>query len=105
LLKFAFDHGVDVYAALNTIHEILDLPPYVPKHSTRRGVGINGLIDDILAILPVDALKTLYDYKVQNSPDFKELDDAIHGPEFAVSIHCFYLSQVSCCLWYVHTCV
>ena len=108
-MKFINDLGVDVYAIINTIHDILGLPPFQPplqpRHSTRSGSGLKGLIDDIIAVLPLDELKALFNEKLETSPDFQALVAGIQSPEFAVSIHCVYLSYVSCCLWYVYTCV
>jgi hypothetical protein len=104
-VKFLSDLGVDVYAIINQIHDILGFPPFVPRHSTRRGVGINGLIEDLLAVLPLEELKALFDLKLETSEYFKALVEGIQSEEFAVSIHCVYLSYVSCCLWYVHTSV
>lgn len=98
-MKFIGDLGIDIYTIINTIHDIIGLPPYQPKHSTRRGVGINGLLDDLIAVLPVEELKALYEEKLKTSPDFQALIAAIQSAEFAVSVHCVYLSYVSCCLW------
>jgi len=72
------------------------LPPIEPRHSARRGVGVSGLLEDVLAVLPLDNLKALFDEKVQTSKDFQALIAGIQSPEFAVSIHCVYLSYVSC---------
>jgi hypothetical protein len=95
--------GVDIYTIINTIHDILGLPPFVPKYNTRRGVGIKGLLDDLIAVIPLDDLKALFEQKKQTSPDFQVVIAAIQSPEFKVSIHCVYFSYVSFCLWYVHT--
>jgi len=104
-VKFISDLGVDVYTIINTIHDILGLPPFQPRHSTRRGVGLSGLFQDIAAVLPLDELKALFNYKLETSKDFQALVAGIQSEEFSVSIHCVYLSYVSCCLWYVHTSV
>jgi hypothetical protein len=72
------------------------LPPFEQRHSARRGVGVSGLLEDVLAVLPLDDLKALFDEKVQTSEDFQALIAGIQSPEFAVSIHCVYLSYVSC---------
>jgi len=69
------------------------------------GVGIYGLIDDVVAVLPVSELKTLFDKKMKTSKDFRTLVTAIHSPEYAVIILCFYFSYISCCLSYVHSSV
>ncbi|KAJ4440685.1 hypothetical protein ANN_08833 [Periplaneta americana] len=84
--NFLKEHGLDVVDYINEIHSIIGLPPFVPpsRRHARRGVGINGLIDDVIAILPVDELKALFQEKLETSPDFKALYDAIRSPEFQI---------------------
>ncbi|PNF37061.1 Protein G12, partial [Cryptotermes secundus] len=82
LIKIPEELGIDVNSIINLIHEIIGLPPYAARKNTRRGVGLNGLIDDLIAILPIDDLKALFEKKQQTSPDFKALIDAIQSPEF-----------------------
>ncbi|XP_069688223.1 protein G12-like [Periplaneta americana] len=84
--NFLKDHVLDVVDYINENHSIIGLPPFVPpsRRHARRGVGINGLIDDVIAILPVDELKALFPEKMETSPDFKALYDAIRSPEFQV---------------------
>jgi len=104
-LKFINDQGVDVYAIVNEVHDILDLPPLHPTNTTHMGVGIIGLIEDVIAELAVDDLKALFDMKMETREYFKTLVTALKTPVFVVSIHCVYLNFVSCCLCYVHTSV
>ena len=113
-MKFLNGLGVDVYTIINQIHDFLGFPPFPPsppfpplqpRHSTRRGVGISGLLQDLLDVLPLEELKALFDSKLQTSEYFKAFVEGIQSEEFAVSIHCIYLSYDSCCLWYVHTSV
>jgi len=101
-VKFLDDLGVDATGKINTIHDIIGLPPLQARRSTRRGVGVSGLVNDVLALIPVDELKALFQEKLQSSPDFQAFVKAVQSAEFQVSI---YLSYVSCCLWYVHTSV
>ncbi|KDR08524.1 uncharacterized protein LOC110839463 [Zootermopsis nevadensis] len=82
-LKFINDLGIDVYEILNQVHEILGLPPFKPDKHSRRGVGINGLINDVIAVLPTDKLKELFEEKKETSEDFKALIAAIQSPEFS----------------------
>ncbi|GFG28203.1 hypothetical protein Cfor_06522, partial [Coptotermes formosanus] len=82
-VRFINELGVDVYAIINKIHEILGLPPFEPKKDIRRGVGINGLIDDVIAVLPLEDLRALFDRKLETSEDFRALVKAIQSPEFA----------------------
>ncbi|KAJ9591398.1 hypothetical protein L9F63_002004 [Diploptera punctata] len=81
-INFVKEHGLDVTDFINTIHSLIGLDPYGGARSARRGTGLNGLIDDIIAVLPIDELKALFDEKLETSEDFKALYDAIRGDEF-----------------------
>jgi hypothetical protein len=85
-INFLNDRGIDVAEILNQIHEILGLPPYPRSKNTRRGEGVSGLINDVIAVLPTEELKALFDKKLETSKDFKDLVEAIQSPEFAVNI-------------------
>ena len=102
-MKFINDQDVNVYAIINEIHYILDLPPFQPKNITRMGIGIYGLIDDVIAVLPLDDLKAFFYTKMETREYFKTLVTTLHTPVFVVSIHCVYVTFSSCCLCYVHT--
>jgi hypothetical protein len=111
-LKYIDEYGVDVYAIVHEIYDIiseiyiiLGLPPLEPTYTTRTGVGIPGLIEDVITVLPLDELKVLIEKKVETKEYVKILYTVIHSPEFMVSIHGVYLTYVSCCLCYGHTCV
>jgi hypothetical protein len=79
------DLGVDVHTIIDQVHEILGLPPYPKSKTTRRGKGINGLIDDVIAALPIDELQELFEKKKETSPDFQAFLKAIQSPEFNVN--------------------
>jgi hypothetical protein len=71
------------------------LPTFsVRGKGTRRGKGVDGLVEDIIKVLPVEKLKELFKDKLINSPDFRRLVDAIRSPEFKVNVQ--YLNLV---LW------
>ena len=104
-MKFINNQGVDVYAIINEVHGILDLPPFQPTDTTHMGVGIYGLIDDVIGELAADGLKALFDMKMETREYFKILVTGLKSPVFVVSIQLVYLNFVSCCLCYVHTSV
>jgi hypothetical protein len=66
------------------------------------GVGIYGLIDDVIAVIPLNDLAVFLDKKMETGEFFKNLLSAIRSLDVMVNIHCVYLN-VSCCLCYVHT--
>jgi hypothetical protein len=41
----------------------------------------------LIAILPLDELRALFEEKLKSSEDFKALIDAIRSPEFKVNVH------------------
>jgi hypothetical protein len=97
-VKFINDQGVDVYAIINEIHDILGYPPYEPTNTTRMGVGFYGLIDDVITVLPFDDLAALLDKKLETREFFKTLVmetrkivktlvKYILSPQFMVNIH------------------
>ena len=96
--KFITDEGVDFYVIINEIRDILHLPPFQPTYTTRTGVGIYGFVDDVIAVLPLDDMKALFDKKTETREYFKILATVLKSPVFVVSIHCFYMNFVSCCL-------
>jgi hypothetical protein len=101
-LKFITDEGVDVYAFILEIRDILGLPPFEPLDTIRTGVGLYGLIDDVYAVLPLEDLKVFFDMKIKTREYFKILVTSlkttvttIRSPVIVVSIHCIYLNFVS----------
>ena len=85
-------NGLKAIDFLNNIQDLRGIPhiPVAARKHLRRGVGITGLIDDIIAILPVDDLYALFQEKLETSAEFKALYDAIRSPEFQVLTYAFY---------------
>jgi hypothetical protein len=56
-------------------------------NTTRKGVGFLGLIEDVIAVLPLDELKALYEKETEIRECFQTLYTAIQSPVFRVSVH------------------
>ncbi|XP_043285764.1 uncharacterized protein [Venturia canescens] len=69
LYKYLAETGLDVYGLINKIHDIFGLPPFPIYHTTRlrSNRGINGFLNDVKALLPLDHIKKLYEQKMQTS--------------------------------------
>uniref|UniRef100_A0A1L8DRE9 Putative microvillar protein with insect allergen related repeat n=1 Tax=Nyssomyia neivai TaxID=330878 RepID=A0A1L8DRE9_9DIPT len=80
-LKFLQNAGLDVYDLLNQLGGLLNLPPVKPTFA-RRGTGLDGFLNDVLALLPKDKLVALFKEKLQTSPEFKAFVDKVTSPEF-----------------------
>ena len=104
-MKFITDEGVDVYAIITEVYDILDLPPFQPTNTTRMGVGIYGFIDDVTAVLPLDDLKALFDKKMETREYFKILVTTLRSPVFVVrSIVSTWLMSVAAYVMYIILC-
>ncbi|XP_046998508.1 protein G12-like [Schistocerca americana] len=84
LLNFLESSGLDPYGFLNTIHDFLGIPQITkPASRMRRSSrSLKSMLDEILAILPVDELKALYHEKLETSADFAELINRLSSDEF-----------------------
>ena len=68
------------------------------------GVGIFGLVDDVIAVLPLEDLTAFLDKKMETGESFKTLLKVIRPLKLMVNIHCVYVN-VRFCLVYVRTSV
>ncbi|KOB73202.1 Uncharacterized protein OBRU01_11172 [Operophtera brumata] len=88
--KFLGDKGYDVDSAINFINSALELPPFEkPKlaiskstDEISRGTGLTGLIEDVIANLPMEEIKKLFESKLETSPEVAELFETLNSPEF-----------------------
>ncbi|KAB5426442.1 hypothetical protein F9Z99_23340 [Bacteroides fragilis] len=80
--------GVDVVPTLNKVADFLHLPHFPNSGELRfghdaavykKGKGLKGLVEDVLALLPFDKLEKLFKEKLESSADFKELYDTVAG--------------------------
>ena len=101
-MKYIDDSVIDIYAIVNEIHDSLGYPPFQPTNNTRTGVSINGPIVDMIAAVLRKDINTLFYQKKETSQLYKALYTVIWTPEYTVSIHCVYMSNVSCYFWSVH---
>ncbi|GAB0091781.1 hypothetical protein DMENIID0001_066620 [Sergentomyia squamirostris] len=82
VLNFLTAAGVDVYNYLNQLGGLLGLPQIHPVLRLTRGKGVEGLLNDILALLPKDKLVALFDDKYKNVPEFKDFVDKLKSKDF-----------------------
>ena len=100
-MKFINDDGFDVYAFIYEVNYILGLPPFPTTTTTRNGVGVYGLMTDVIAVLPLDDFKAYFDKKMENREYLKTMVTALKSM-LMVSIHFLYFNFIRCCFCYVH---
>ena len=93
-MKYIDDSVIDIYAIVNEIHDSLGYPPFQPNNTTRTGVGIGGLVEDMIAALSLDDMKALFYKKMETKEHYKALVTVIQTPEFTVSNLCVYVTYV-----------
>uniref|UniRef100_A0A182N8T4 Protein G12 n=1 Tax=Anopheles dirus TaxID=7168 RepID=A0A182N8T4_9DIPT len=77
LLNYLEEAGVPAYDSLNAVADFFGLAPLKPTvrssfHLVRSG-GLNGLLEEAVALLPLDELEALFEKKLQTSAEFKAL--------------------------------
>ena len=77
---------------------MLGYPPFQPTNTARKGVGFPGLIDDVIAVLPLQDMTAFLDNKMETGEFFKTLLTAIRPPEFTVNIHCVLMLCTYLCM-------
>ncbi|CAK9829267.1 Protein G12 [Anthophora retusa] len=99
LVLYLHDAGLDIYGLLQKVHKIMGMEDYVPpKHTfgqlfVNRG-GVKGLVDAVIAVLPRDKFKALYQEKMANSPAFKTFIEKIQSPDFQKIVNAVYTSPI-----------
>ncbi|XP_050072587.1 uncharacterized protein LOC126560673 [Anopheles maculipalpis] len=73
LLNYLEDAGVPAYDSLNEVADFLGLTHLKPGVRSLRTGGLNGLLEEALALLPHDELEALFEEKLKTSPEFKAL--------------------------------
>uniref|UniRef100_A0A182KGC9 Protein G12 n=1 Tax=Anopheles christyi TaxID=43041 RepID=A0A182KGC9_9DIPT len=74
LLQYLEEAGVPAYESLNAVADFLGLKPLVPTHvRTLRSGGLNGLLEEALAMMPAAELEAMFEDKMKTSTEFKAL--------------------------------
>uniref|UniRef100_A0A182VSV6 Protein G12 n=1 Tax=Anopheles minimus TaxID=112268 RepID=A0A182VSV6_9DIPT len=73
LLNYLEDAGVPAYDSLNAVADFLGLTPLKPTIRSLRSGGLNGLLEEALAMLPHEELEAMFEEKLKTSPEFKAL--------------------------------
>ncbi|CAK9797902.1 Protein G12 [Anthophora quadrimaculata] len=99
LVLYLHDAGLDVFGLIQKVHKIMGMEDYVPpKHTfgqlfVNRG-GVKGLVDAVIAVLPRDKFRALYQEKMATSPAFKTFVEKLQGPEFQKIVNAIYASPI-----------
>lgn len=93
LMDYIHDAGIDIYKIVNLMNSALGLPPLTPPShviGTQITGGINGYIQDILAIVPQKQLQDLYDKKLQTSKAFADFIRQLESENFQQIVNKVY---------------
>ncbi|XP_055589405.1 protein G12-like [Uranotaenia lowii] len=82
LLNYLEKAGLKVYDALNTVADFFGLNHVKPIRSTLKTGGLNGFLEEAIALLPKDKLKALFEEKLKTSPEFKALFEKLQHADF-----------------------
>ncbi|KAL6442768.1 hypothetical protein ACFW04_002678 [Cataglyphis niger] len=98
MMDYIHTAGIDIYRIVNLLNELLGLDPLpTPLPPTKLMVtkqikgGIRGYVDDIMAILPVDLLNSMYEDKLKNSTEFRNFIAQLESENFQEIVNQVYL--------------
>lgn len=84
-MRYLQSKGVNVVYIYKKIHELLGMPPFVPPRLIRtavKGKGMEGMYQEIEALLPLDKIKALHDEKMLTSPAYKTCVEVLRSKEY-----------------------
>lgn len=74
--------GYDVISLINFINSLYELPPYEANHIVRNRRGISNMIEKVIEVLPLDKMKELFEYKLENNKEVADLFNTLTSEEF-----------------------
>ncbi|KOC67099.1 Protein G12 [Habropoda laboriosa] len=101
LVIYLHDAGLDIYGLLQRVHKLFGMEDYVPpKHIfefsqtyVNRG-GVKGLVDAVIAVLPLQKFKALFEEKLSTSPAFIAFVQKLRSPDFQKIVNAVYTSPI-----------
>lgn len=103
LVLYLYHSGLDIFNFLEKVHKLFGMEDYVPPKVdnydsfpttfVNRG-GVKGLVNDVIAVIPVDKFKALYNEKMQSSPAFRNFIQRLRDPEYNKIVSTIYKAPV-----------
>lgn len=103
LVRFMEDSGLDMIGLINKIHHLFGMEDYVPPKSIGKLLsmktysnlgGLKAMVHDVVATLPLDKLKALYNQKMQTSEAFVNFMQKLRSPEFQTIVNTLYTNPL-----------
>lgn len=98
MMDYIHNAGIDIYKIVNMLNEYLGLdllptprPPKFAMATKQIKGGIRGYVDDIMAILPIDLLNSMYEEKLKTSEDFAKFIAQLESETFQEIVNQVYL--------------
>ncbi|XP_076170836.1 uncharacterized protein LOC143148417 [Ptiloglossa arizonensis] len=83
LLDYIQEAGVDIYSLVNKLNSALELESIVPPATYMKITGgISGFLEDLIALVPVNKIIKLYEYKMKKSKVFSDYVKEITSPKY-----------------------
>ncbi|XP_058834675.1 protein G12-like [Topomyia yanbarensis] len=93
ILDYLEEAGVHVYDALNDLANLIGVKPIKPSTVEARSSvsirGLNGMIEEVLSLLPKEELLALFEQKLTNSADFKAFFDKLRSTDIQKLVELF----------------
>ncbi|XP_076761895.1 uncharacterized protein LOC143429926 [Xylocopa sonorina] len=99
LVRYLADAGLNIYGLIQKVHKLFGMEDYVPPklsltHTIANRGGVKGLVDDVIAVLPLDKFKALFQQKMQNSPAFRAFVQKLRSDDFQKIVNAIYQAPI-----------
>ncbi|XP_062551700.1 protein G12-like [Armigeres subalbatus] len=82
VLNYLEDAGLAVYDALNTVADFLGLHHVKPTVKSLGTRGLNGFLDEVVGLLPLNKFEALFEEKLSTSPEFKAFFEKLRNLDY-----------------------
>ena len=99
LVQYLHNAGLNIHGLIQMVHKLFNMEDYVPPSGNyfsffvNRG-GMKGLIDDVLASLPMDKFKAMFQEKMKTSPEFQSFVKQVQSQEFEEIVDLIYSEPI-----------
>nr|XP_029715095.1 protein G12-like [Aedes albopictus] len=93
VLNYLEDADLAVYDALNTVADFLGLNHVKPAVRSLNPRGMNGFVDEILALMPLKEFEALFEEKLKTSAEFKAFFEKLRNLDYTKFVDLYHNSK------------
>ncbi|XP_021701760.1 protein G12 [Aedes aegypti] len=93
VLNYLEEADLAVYDTLNTVADFLGLHHVKPTVRSLNARNLNGFVDEVLALLPLKEFESLFEDKLQTSPEFQAFFEKLRTLDYTKFVDLYHNSK------------